>query len=345
MKKLSVVLLAVLLSAGGAHAYGPRGHTLVGAVADRRLAKKSPATAARVAQLLDGLTLAGAANLPDNIKDWDGCGGKQPGKGSVNASKRINRELRAFLNANLCSGRPSHHEFHYTDVPVFADEAYGDGTVGRGEFDIVKMIPFCIGVLKGDVPEQNDRKITKSVAVILLTHYLGDIHQPLHVGAQFFDSAGRPFQPTASNHGFEDQGGNKLTLFTFFNGGLTSAGRFHGYWDSQTVENAFGAQSNTSVAARLANRTPEGWQLSGGSETWAEQMANRMLPVAREAHRRLAFTKIVFHPGARDITSGRAEEVKKPGREFYAVWAGAVVRDEIHRAGWRLAALLEDALR
>ena len=87
--------------------------------------------------------------------------------------------------------------------------------VGRFEFDIVKMIPFCIRVLKGEVPETNERAITKSIAVILLTHYMGDIHQPLHVGAEFFDANGKPFHPTPQNIGFADQGGNKLTLFTF----------------------------------------------------------------------------------------------------------------------------------
>ena len=345
--RLTAVLLTLLLSASAAHAYGWRGHKMVGAVADARLAKKSPATAAQVSQLLDGMTLMEAATLPDDIKSWDACNKnrKPSNNGPVKGSKRVNKELRAFLAANLCSRNPSHHHFHYTDVPVTGGEDYDDGTVGRSKFDVVQMIPFCIRVLKGDVPEQNDRAITKTVAVILLAHYLGDIHQPLHVGAEFFDAAGRPFHPTASNHGFEDQGGNKLTLYTFFDGALKSAGKFHGYWDTQTVENAFGSQADAATAKKLAAATPSGWQLSGATETWAEQMANRMLPVAREAHTRLQYRKVVTKPGERDIVGGRAEEVKKPGQEFYAVWALGVVKREIHRGGWRLAAILEDALK
>lgn len=348
MKKFLVALLIVCLSAGSAYSYGPRGHSLVGAIADRRLAKNT-AVAKKVSQLLDGLTLERAATLPDEIKSWDSkekCHNNRFSNKPVVSDTRINDELRAFLNANLCSSHPSHHEFHYTDVPVFVDEKYSDGTVGREDFDIVQMIPFCIRVLKNQEPQPNNRAITKSVAVILLAHYFGDIHQPLHVGAEYFDASGHAFKPTPSNEGFADQGGNKLTLFTFFNGKLTSAGKFHSYWDGQTVDNAFGSATNATVAGKLAKSEPANWRLTGGAETWAEKLANEILPLAREAHTRLAFSEIRSKSGDRDILGGRAEEMKKqPGGKFYAIWAADIVKDEIHKGGWRLAALLEEVLQ
>jgi hypothetical protein len=349
MKKFTVLLLTVWLSVGSAYAYGPRGHHLVGAIADRRLAKNK-AVANMVSQLLDGLTLEQAATLPDEIKGWDRCGKKKKIKGPgnpVNASERINAELRAFLNANLCSSEPSHHEFHFTDVPVFGDEKYADGEIGRSEFDIVHLIPFCIRVLKGQEPQPNERAITKSVAVILLVHYLGDIHQPLHVGAEYFDASGNPFEPTTSNKGFADQGGNKLTLFTLRKGKLVEAGIFHSYWDGQTVDNAFGSASTKASASQLASNKnePANWRLTGGVETWAEQLANEIMPLAREAHERLVFRNVRIKSGDKDIIDGRAEERKKSGGSFYAVWAAATVKNEIHKAGWRLAALLEEVLQ
>ena len=30
-----------------------------------------------------------------------------------------------------------------------------------------------------------------------------------------------------------------------------------------------------------------------------------------------------------------------PGGKFYAIWAAENVKDEVHKGGWRLAALLE----
>jgi hypothetical protein len=295
---------------------------------------------------LDGLTLEDAATLPDEIKSWDNCNPKKPpSKKPVTAKKRINAELRAFLKANLCNNEPSHHEFHFTDVPVSGDEKYADGEVGRSEFDVVQMIPFCIRVLNDEEPQPNERAITKSVAVILLAHYLGDIHQPLHVGAEYFDAAGNPFAPTAANNGFADQGGNKLTLFTLVKGKKVSAGKFHSYWDGQTVDNAFGSTPDSTVADSLAKKAPANWKLTGGVETWAEQLANEILPLAREAHERLEFTDIKLKTGDRNITSGQAAEKKKVGGTSYQRWAAATVKDEIHKGGWRLAALLEQVLR
>jgi hypothetical protein len=344
MRKLVPLLLIISLFSVNALAYGPRGHKLVGAIADKRLAKNRT-VARKVRQLLDGLTLEQVATFPDEIKSWDGC----RGTGSttpVTSKERINKELRAFLEANLCSSEPSHHEFHFTDVPVTGNEAYADGTVGRGKFDIVQMIPFCVRVLRGEVPETNERGITKSVAVILLAHYVGDIHQPLHVGAEFFDRDGAPFQPSASNEGFADQGGNKLVLFTFVNNTLQSAGKLHSYWDGKTVENAFGTQSNTSVARSLSMRQPVDWKLSGDAETWAEQMADDILPLAREARKRLTYQNIEIVSGAHDIRSGEAKEKRpRPGQQFYSRWSAGVVRTEIQKGGWRLAALLEAALQ
>ena len=349
MKRTVSLLLTVCFFSINALAYGPRGHQLVGAIADRRLAKNKP-VAKKVKDLLDGLTLERVATFPDEIKSWDDCGRPASNK-PVTDKTRINDELRAFLEANLCSSHPSHHEFHFTDVPVFGDEKYADGQsgsqfgVGRNQFDIVQMIPFCIRVLRGEEPENNPRAITKTVAVILLAHYVGDIHQPLHVGAEYFNAAGKPFEPSNSNPGFADQGGNKLTLFTFVSGKLKSAGKFHSYWDGQTVNKAFGKASNATVAKRLAAQEPADWELNGAPETWAEQMANDILPLAQEAHTRLFFTNIKIVDGEHDIKSGQAKEKKKSGGKLYATWAAGVVKKEIQKGGWQLAALLEETLQ
>ena len=344
MKKLIAIALTISVLAVNGYGYGARGHRLVGAIAERRLAKNKKVRN-KIRALLDGLTLEQVATLPDQIKSWDACGGKTPDNSPVTNRRRINRELRAFFNANLCSSNPSHGEFHYTNIPIVGNELYADGQVGRREFDIVHMIPFCIRVLRGDIPETNERKITKAVAIILITHYVGDIHQPLHVGAQFFDTDGKPFQPSTTDPGFADQGGNKLTLFTLL-GGPTSReqGNLHGYWDEQTVKTAFAGVSDVSAAQSLATKTPVDWKLNGDIESWSEQMANLMMPVSREAHNRLQYLAIQSEAGKQDIISGRAQETKT-GRANYTAWSAATVKEQIHKGGWRLAALFEQAVR
>ena len=307
MKRLLITSLILCLFSVNTYAYGERGHRLVGAIADRRIAQNQ-ALANKIRQLLGGMTLQRVSTLPDEIKSWQ-CGDNPPG------ATRVFRELRAFVNANC--GSPSHNQFHFTNIPVFGNEDYDDGEVGRNEFDIVHMIPFSIRVLKGEEPETNNRKITKAVAVILLTHYFGDIHQPLHVGAEFFDNNGTPFGPTPANRGFADQGGNKLTLFTFWSGSRTTAGKLHGYWDTQTVENAFGQTQDATIARRLAAREPADWKLSGEVETWAEQLANDIMPIAREARHRLEYKRIRIEQGKpRHHQRQRRRKEKTAGRNF-----------------------------
>ena len=162
MKKYFAALAIVGLLAGNGFAYGGRGHRIVGAIADRRLAKAQNDTVnKKLKKLLDGMTLEEVATLPDNIKDWD------PKKDDPNNPPRepfsvkghplIEAQLRAFVNANPTSAKPSHHEFHYTDVSVFAGEKYGDGTVGRAKFDIVQMIPFAFVFARQDSREEQVR--------------------------------------------------------------------------------------------------------------------------------------------------------------------------------------------
>lgn len=340
MKTLTTTLLIVTLFGVSVYGYGPRGHGLVGAVADKRLATNTTIKT-KVDTLLDGLTLQQAATLPDSIKTWD----TRPNGFHVTGHPTIETQLRAFVAANPAGGKPSHHEFHYTDVPVAGDEKYADGSVGRSQFDIVHMIPFCIRVLKGEEPETNDRAITKAIAVILLAHYMGDIHQPLHVGAEYFNSTGKPFEPNETDKGFADQGGGKLTLFLLSNGKAASARGLHSYWDGQSVTTAFGATPDDQVAQQLANSQPPNWKLTGAVETWAEQLANDILPIARSAHTRLSFTLIKSSAGSADIVSGRATEKKKTSGLSYKNFAGVTVNNEIQKAGWRLAALLEEALK
>ena len=343
MKKVVVFLWIVCLLPLAAFGYGPRGHALVGAIADIRL-KNTKASAAKVSGLLDGMTLELAATIPDAIKGWDDCK-REGGQYTVTPSLRINAELHAFVKANPCDGTPTHHQFHYTDVPVTGNEKYADGKTGRNDFDIAHMIAYCIRVLADRETQPNPRAITKSVAVILLAHYLGDIHQPLHVSAEYFDDDGNPIQPTAAKKGRSDQGGNKLNLFMFVDGKVKALGGFHGYWDSKVVDGAFGETPNPEIAAKLAQAEPAGWKLTGSPDSLAEQMANEIMPIAREAHRRLIYSKVRFEPADTDITAGRALEKQEPGLESYKTWSEGVVKFEIQKAGWRLAAILAAVLK
>ena len=358
----------LLLLARIALGYGPIGHQIVGAVADEKLAG-TPA-GKQVTELLDGMTLEKVSVIADEIRGWDKTGPDDPGIFHYSAHPRIDAQLRDYWHANpptkdLNSPTPSHHWFHYTDVPLLGGEKYGDGKAGRSKWDIVQMIPYCIGVLKGDVPEDNARKITKPIAVILLAHFVGDIHQPLHVGAEFFDKEGHSANPGKTAGNLEDQGGNTLML-NLTSGGSEAArhSKFHSFWDGETVMANLPAlpetmpkeerRAKTDVAKaelirEFATKEPANWRLpsnvalKGYSEAWADEI----LPLAREAHGRLQYKDIApkqTEDGAL-VAAGFAEEKKSPDGVSYYDWSAHVVRNQLHKAGWRLADLLERALR
>jgi S1/P1 Nuclease len=349
-------------------AYSPLGHEIVGAIADERLANTSTAT--KIRALLDGFTLEKAAVIADEIKGWDKKGVDDPRSFHYSAHRNIDRQLRDFWRANpptpsVDPGAPSHHWFHYTDVPVVPSQRYRDGRAGRSQWDIVHMIPFCVQVLQGRVPEQNERKISKPVALILLAHYIGDIHQPLHVGAEYFDQRGRVVDPEKDKSALEDEGGNTFTLELSDDPprrrGIHKK-KLHGFWDYDAVNALFfqlpGASRKGELQAltephkrelvhEMATHEPTSWRMQpnvavdGYAEIWADEI----LPIAREAYARLQFTDV--HPqqeAQRIVAAGEAVEKTNSDQMNYRGWATGVVRQELHKAGWRLANLLEKIL-
>ncbi len=353
--------IAILLCGRTAHGYGPAGHQIVGAIADQKLA--GTPTGRKVAEMLDGFTLQKAAVIPDEIKGWDKKGVDDPGIFHYSSRPRIDEQLSAFWRANQPtkdshSAAPSHHWFHYTDVPVLNPEKYADGKTGRSQWDIVHMMRHCIAVLRGDEPEENARKITRPIAIILLAHYVGDIHQPLHVGAEYFDASGKPVDPDKGAAGIEDQGGN--TIMLQIPGGKK---KLHGYWDNDAVAALLPAVSAAlpkeerrsgndaaikDFVEKLATQEPKSWRLSSNLKPgdYPEAWADEILPLAREAHERLVFRGV--HPEQQEdqtLATGTATEKPAADKLSYRDWSSGVVREELHKAGWRLADLLEKVLQ
>jgi S1/P1 Nuclease len=363
-------LLVLIVSSAPASliAYAPLGHEMVGAIAEERLT--GTPTAAKIALLLDGISLAKASLIADEIKNWDKKALDDPRSFHYSAHRNIDQQLRDFWRANQPthdpnSPAPSHHWFHYTDVPVMPAQRYRDGYAGRSKWDIVHMIPFCIDVLQGGIPEQNERKITKPVALILLAHYVADIHQPLHVGAAYFDANGHVTDPDKDKSALANEGGNTFTLELSDEPprrrGIRKK-KFHGFWDYDVVNALFvqrpGKLRKQELEAQIeplkkdfvhdmATNEPSNWRMPSNVpvESYAEIWADEILPVALEAHARVEFRNVKpLLDGDRIVAAGEAIEKPAPDQTLYRTWATSVVRNQLHKAGWRLADLLEKIL-
>ena len=369
MKQIVVFALTLMLLVSRCLGYGQTGHEIVGGIADKLVANTP--TGERIRGLIDGITLEKAAFIPDEIKAWDKSGPDDPKAfPHYPDHPKIDKQLRDFWRANpptqdSKSRIPSHHWFHYTDVPVLNVHRYSDGTIGRNQWDIVHMISYCVGVLRGEVPENNPRKITKPVALILLAHYVGDIHQPLHVGAEYFNQAGQAVDPDKNQSGTEDEGGNTLMLELIRGTPEEMAHRplkLHGFWDYDAVMHNLPPlssalskeeryqkidQAKRQLIDRLAKEQPQNWraQANVALKNYGEFWADDILPVAREAHERLQFINV--HQTVdqeRTVMAGDAREKNVTDHVGYADWSAKTVREELHKAGWRLADLLTQAL-
>ena len=366
---LSWICAALLLFPHDAQSYGPVGHQIVGAIADERLGNGP--TAVKLRSILQGYTLEKAALIPDEIKGWDKNGVDDPSAFRYSSRPRLDAELAEFWRANpptpdLKSPIPNHHWFHYTDVPVLNRQKYGDGKAGRSPWDIVQTMKLCIAVLRGEQPEENPRKITKTVAVILLAHFVGDIHQPLHVGAQFFDAKGNAVDPDEAGHGFENQGGNTIR-FNHSPAAAEATGhkhsKLHGFWDTRAVllllpqmpkEMPKEEKKEKMDAARrelvlqMARAEPAKWRPPANLKPteYPELWANEILPLSRQAYERLQFSGIVpTEKHGHMVAVGNAQEKPAPDGVPYHEWASKVIHLELHKAGWRLADLLEKSLQ
>ena len=354
MKKLSCALaLAGAFMTGNALAWGNDGHRAVGAIADQLL-KGSAAQAKFAALLLPGETLELIANWPDCVKGTY-CGPQSP-------------EMLAYVAAN-----PKHSEYHYTDIP-FQNAHYHDGATGSAGDDIVQTLKQAISVLQGKLDAaSNPHRFTPRQALILITHLVGDIHQPLHVGAAYVAKDGRFVVPEtqAQIDGlaiFDARGGNNLLLddaqitalsdavipaaLPLEEGAVQAAAvkpaaypksptkPLHSYWDSTVVDYAMRRLSTRTprqFAQTVIASQPEVPANSGDPVTWPYQWADASLAASK-----IAYAGVVAGPATQQ-TSRKGEPyyvwaLTVPGD--YPVPSSALARTQLINGGYHLAAVL-----
>jgi len=140
--------------------------------------------------------------------------------------------------------------------------------------------------------------------------------------------------------------------------------KFHGFWDTDTVMANLPALPETmpkeerqakmdAAKAELKHdfitQEPKDWQLPHdiALKDYAEAWANEILPIAREAHERVQFNNVAPQPqeDGTTIAVGVADEKPANDNVSYRDWSARVVREQLAKAGWRLADLLQQALQ
>lgn len=266
----AVVSLLVFAAPGPVLAWGAQGHQFVGGLADGLL---NPHAKAQVNSIL-GYDLRTAATWPDCVRSVAHTGGKfvlyrdpkhpeylATCKAFTNSTTETAR-MEDYVGRNWFNcdghGKGCHTTYHFADIDT-AQDHYDPTFVGAGRHDIVATLDAAVAMLKDQplppfygpqpAPHPGPQLIKdKKEALLLIAHLVGDLHQPLHVGAVYLDAQGHPLQLEPTDHALEagaTTGGNSIK-----DGG----GNLHSDWDGLSpisVTKARRAQI-AAVAAQVA---------------------------------------------------------------------------------------------
>ncbi|MFT7771683.1 S1/P1 nuclease [Roseateles sp.] len=346
-------LLTSALLAGcalNAHAWGADGHATVGTIAAGLL--KGTPTEARVDALLNGLTLAQAAVWADCVKGispsqhytypspgkYPECAPLETPTGIAEMAdyvKRNDRQCQVGLDEDAC-----HRQTHYADVALQRSR-YLQGFVGTRGDDVVGALRTAILVLQGKPAVGPPNLEGRREALLVLVHLVGDLHQPLHVGAVYLDAQGERVDPDKS--GLDENsftvGGNSIWVVgapkppappasTTAGPGPVAAGfgplKLHTLWDG--VPDKFKPQRVNAAWLAEARKI----RLSRGDPAdWPARWASQSLEQAG-----LAFEGLKF-----SAKQGSHWTVVLP--RGYSAKADAIKRQQLTIAGAKLAQLLK----
>jgi len=340
MKRSVLFLLATIISVSNASstlAWGDDGHQTVGKIASLRI---KPRTAQKIAEILKpGETLANIASWADTVKERMGKTDPDP-------------DTNAFLQDVVHNEK--NREWHYDNLPLNC-KSYQTCTGFTPDNDIVHMLNVCIRTLQGH-PDPN-HPLTKRNALRLLVHFLGDIHQPLHVGTGYIDVNGprqtilivRDPRVIRQKNLSNDKGGNDLVIDN-------DRKNLHGFWDFTLVTslmNVVGQEITSDTLGTYLRQTVKrksSWNVRGPISTWPAQWATDSLRQSRD-HSYLSVRIL----GQRTIpVPSRGQPVIRDGRPVmqtvfditraanYEAVNREVVRQQLAKAGYRLAKLLDE---
>jgi hypothetical protein len=324
---------AVLVAADTASAWGSQGHQLVGATADKLLG----ANAAAHLKTELGLSLRVAATWPDCVravsnatgtftyvsnpkfKVW--CGVFETRAGQARMIDYARRNWHDCVDDD--PGRTCNAKYHFADVAVQRDH-YQLGEHGTNDHDVVQAIDAAIAKLQDKpVPAPFNIK-TKGEALFLLAHFVGDMHQPLHMGAVYLDKDGALVDPDAAPGDYSldsTQGGNLI---------LDAGKALHGEWD--TIDPKLGVRPKADLLA-MAKATPA---TPGDVATWPAVWATDSVLASHTA-----LANLVFAPGKPAVSHGKPIfkwPVTSPAG--YADERATLQKAQIAKAGKRLADVL-----
>lgn len=314
--QLIAIQTAVLFCAVPAFGWDIPGHIIVTQVAHSRL---NPKAKAKLEQLAPSLVFKTHHYNAGNIAAW--------------------ADNIKHADASV----PHHGHFrhwHYIDLgckPNDPDLLGNPPTFGQVGGDVVNALKRCVKVVKG----QSDPFIPdEAVAVGLITHLVGDIHQPLHCTTHYFEQQGVDPGHESDPPG-HNAGGNEIKISNFNN----QYPNLHQFWDTayRNKRKMFGGivtdpsanfdtfqvtlndpQVSVWVQTVLQSAPPASVSLKADFEAWAKE------------------THALGCSDAFGKLSGSVETTPRSLSRNYVSNARQLAQKRLCLAGFRLAALLNE---
>jgi hypothetical protein len=223
-----------------------------------------------------------------------------------------------------------HNTFHFDDVALQRggfDRTYQ----GTNEHDLVAAIAAAIAVLSDKPAPPSVPPSTfafsikdKREALLLLTHLMGDLHQPLHVGSVYLDKNGQSVDPDLA-HGIDPAtdtvGGNAIQDQNI---------NLHTEWDDIPTDIGDAATRELMAVAMLVPAS------AGPIEDWPAAWAGDTVLVARAAFAGLTFT---FNP-PQPLETRTQWLVSFEDHTAYLWQTDQIKRRQLAKGGARLALIL-----
>jgi len=341
MKKLLMLALlaavACVVPRGPARAWEYQGHELVGAIADALLA--NTASGQQMKQVLGAYTLNKAAMWADCVRAVHRDGNRFEYRRRdaecapfETADERARMEDYARRNWDNCDGGQGgcHTTYHYADVARFQDH-YSERFVGTFRTDIVQTLGYAIQVLQTGQPVRQPVNIKDAKeALLIIAHLMGDMHQPLHVGALYLRRDGvemNPDQPPGQNHVVIERdnatrGGNSIAV---------PGGPLHHVWDA--LPEAWGVRATPEFVAAARAMPLTRAQIDMQPRLWASETIRQS---------KVALEGLTIQPYNEHDKKWPASFRDPDG---YRRMREAMQREQVVKAGRRLAELLDDIWR
>lgn len=328
-RTLVAAVITLAMSISQAFGWGADGHQVVGSIADQLL---NPRAKAEVNRIL-GFELREAAPWADCIRSvvHNSDGTFKYVRSNVpdfhipcipfETPEEIARmEDYAARNWTVCvfqdGTKGCQDTYHFADVAIQHDR-YDRSFAGTNDHDIVSTINGAIRVLKDQAAGPMSIR-DKKEALFLLAHFLGDLHQPLHIGSVYLDANGHlvnPDQGGPVDPETETAGGNSI---------LHDGKKLHSEWDD--IPDDLGNSANAAMVAKARTVPPT----PGAVENFAVAWASDTLLASHSAFAGMTFSRTSPHHWVAQVADSEA----------YRKNEDKLKREQLAKGGARLAQLL-----